>query len=159
MEESFMDTVIGFNDLKVGQRVKVKGNSAEGNRFSALEVVIKPQEDGVAVEGKVQEIFPEMNKLRLMHREIAIVNGAEILDLKRDKIGLSGLQAGQVVKVKGTYSAANGLVPKKIKMQEPRALAHEELQGIIDRIDARKMVLDVLGFTVEVNDKTEIDGF
>jgi len=154
-----MDTVIGFNDLKVGQRVKVKGNSAEGNRFSALEVVIKPHEDGAAIEGKIQAIFPEKNTLRLMHRDIAIVNGAEILSLNRDNVGLSGLQAGQVVKVKGTYSTINGLVPRKIKMQEARPLAIEELQGHIDRIDTHKMALEVLGFTVVVNEKTEIDGF
>jgi len=154
-----MDTVIGFNDLKVGQRVKVKGNSAEGNRFSAVEVIIKPHEDGAAIEGKIQGIFPEKNSLRLMHRDIAIVNGAEILDSKRDSVGLNGLQAGQVVKVKGSYSAANGLVPRKVKMQEARALAIEEIQGNIDRIDPDKMILDVLGFSVEVNEKTEIDGF
>ena len=154
-----MDKIIGFSDLKIGQRVKVKGNPAEGGRFMAVEIGVKPPDEAASIEGKIQGVEPQQSILRIMHREVALTNGVEILNLQRNNIGLKDLKVGEFVKLKGAYSATGGFVPHKIKIQEPRGLAIEELQGGINNIDFATQALEVLGFTVEVNEKTEIEGF
>jgi hypothetical protein len=154
-----MEKTIGFNNLKVGQRVKVKGKPAEGNSFSALEISIKPGDEESALEGKIQSLDPEKNVLRLMNRDFVLNGSVEIKNVQRQAITLKNLKAGDIVKLKGPYSAANGFAPVKAKMQEPKGFNIEELQGHINKIDAAAKTLDVLGFAVAVNDKTEIEGF
>jgi len=154
-----MEKTIGFNSLKVGQRVKVKGKPAEGDNFSALEVSIKPGDDEAALEGKIQSLDLGKNTLRLMNRDFALNGSVEIKNVQRQPITLKNLKAGDIVKLKGSYSAAKGFSPVKAKMQEPKGFNIEELQGKIDKIDPEKKNLGLLGFTVMINDKTEIEGF
>lgn len=154
-----MEKTIGFNNLKMGQRVKVKGKPAEGNNFSALEISIKPGDDEAALEGKIQSLDAEKNTVRLMNRDFALTNGVEIKNVQRQAITLKNLKMGDIIKLKGPYAEPNGFTPSKAKMQEPKGFNIEELQGKIDKIDPEKNALEILGFTVLVNDKTEIEGF
>jgi len=154
-----MEKTIGFNNLKVGQRVKVKGNPAESSGFSALEVSIKAGDDECALEGKIQSLDPEKNSLRLLNRDFMVNGGVEIRNVQRQPIKLQNLKAGDIVKLKGPYSESKGFAPVKVKLQEPKGFNIEELQGKINKIDAAAKTLDVLGFTVVTNDKTEIQGF
>jgi len=154
-----MEKTIGFNNLKVGQRVKVKGKPAEGSGFAALEVSIKAGDDECTLEGKIQSLDPEKNSLRLLNRDFMVNGGVEIRNVQRQPITLQNLKAGDIVKLKGPYSESKGFAPVKVKLQEPKGFNIEELQGKIDKIDADGKTLDVIGFTVVVNDKTEIEGF
>ena len=154
-----MGQVVGFTDLKVDQRVKVKGQAGEGGKFIAVEVGIKPQDDEVSLEAKIQGVDLQKNSLKIMSRDLAISNNVMIKNIPRQLVTLRELKAGDVVKIKGNYSRANGFVPAKIKMQEPRGFTIDELQGPIGKIDQAGKTLELLGFTIVVNEKTEIEGF
>lgn len=154
-----MEKTIGFNNLKVGQRLKVKGKPAEGNNFAALGISIKAGDDECTLEGKIQSLDAASNSLRLLNRDFKLNGGVEIKNVQRQPITLQNLKAGDFVKMKGPYAQTSGFAPVKIKAQEPKGFNVEELQGKIDKIDAAGKTLEVLGFTVSVSDKTEIEGF
>ncbi len=153
-----MSQIVGFNELKIGQRVKVKGQAADGGKFTALEIVVKPEEDGVSFEGKLQGVDAERNALRIMHRDFTVSNGALIKNLARQDVGLQDLKPDDVIKVKGKYSPASGFEPVKIKVQEPKGFAIDELQGAIEKIDRETNMIGIIGFAITLNEKTEIDG-
>ncbi len=154
-----MAATIGFTNLKTGQRVKVKGKPASNGSFEAMEVELKPPDDTAALEGKIQSLDAQKNSLRLMNRDFAIASGVEIKNAQRQSINMAALRVGDIVKLKGNYSATQGFMPVKVKMQEPKGFGIEELQGNIDKIDADKKTLDILGFSVIATDKTEIVRF
>ncbi len=154
-----MAATIGFSNLKIGQRVKVKGKPANDGGFEAMEVEIKPPDEAAALEGKIQNLDAQKSVLRLMNRDFVVSGGVEIKNAQRQSINLATLRVGDIVKLKGTYSAANGFMPAKVKMQEPKGFGIEELQGNIDKIDADRKTLDILGFSVVATDKTEIVRF
>lgn len=154
-----MGEIIGFNTLKIGQRVKVKGKPDKSGHFLALEVSVKPPDEQVAIEGKVQSIDPHKNALHVLNREFALTNGVEIKNVQRQSITLKDIKMGDVVKLKGTFSAATGFQPAKVKLQESKGFSIEELQGDISQIDAASKTLHILGIPVVLNEKTEVEGF
>lgn len=153
-----MSEIVGFNDLKIGQRVKVKGQAGEDGKFKALGVIVKPEEDDVSLEGKLQGLDAARYAIRVMHREFNVERGALIKNLARQDVGLEQLKVGDMIKVKGRFSPAGGFVPVKIKVQQPKGFAIDELQGTINKIDREAQMIDVIGFAVALNEKTEIDG-
>jgi len=150
---------VNLNDLKVGQRVKVKGKPEEGNRFVALEVSQKVPKDQAEIEGVLQAIDAAHNSVRILNREFTLPGDLNIQDLQQQRIALGELKSGELVKLKGKYSPSTGLAAEKLKMKETMGFMVEELQGIIDKIDSTEKTLSVVGFTVVVNDKTIIEGF
>lgn len=153
-----MSQIVGFNELKIGQRVKVKGQASEGGKFMALSIIVKPEEDDVSLEGKLQGVNVERNTVRVLHRDFAVGAGAMIKNLARQDVGVKDLKAGDVIKIKGKFAPATGFVPLKIKVQEPKGFAIDELQGAINAIDREADTLAVIGVTISLNEKTEIDG-
>lgn len=153
-----MSQIVGFEELKIGQRVKVKGQAAEGGKFMALGIIVKPEEDDVSLEGKLQGVNVENNTLRIMHRDFKLGNGAQIKSLARQDVGLQDLKTGDVIKIKGKYAPATGFTPLKIKVQEPKGFAIDELQGAITKIDRETTSIEVIGLAIALNEKTEIDG-
>ncbi|MDZ7364016.1 MAG: DUF5666 domain-containing protein [candidate division KSB1 bacterium] len=154
-----MGEIIGFNTLKIGQRVKVKGKADKSGNFLALEVSVKPPDEQVAIEGKVQSLDLQKNTLHVLNREFALTNGVEIKNVQRQSIALKDLKVGDVVKLKGTFAAAEGFRPLKVKLQESKGFSIEELQGDITQIDPATKTLHVLGIPVVASEKTEIEGF
>jgi hypothetical protein len=148
----------GFGSLKVGQRVKVKGRpDAQGN-FQAVEINVKPPDENVAFEGKVQAVEPAKNLLRLMNRDFILPDGIELKNIQRQNIALRDLKPGDLVKLKGSYHAGDrGFVPAKVKMQENKGFSVEELQGSIEAINAETNSLQVLGFNVVTSAKTKTE--
>jgi hypothetical protein len=146
-----------LNDLKVGQRVKVKGKPGEGRTFMALEIGLKEGDDQTEMEGLIQSLDHQRKTLRLLNQEVMVSGSAEIKDLGRNSIGLQNLKVGDLVKLKGNYSASGGFVPNKIKMKQAMGFTIEELQGHIGKIDPAKKTLEVAGVTVVVNEKTSIE--
>ncbi len=152
-----MSQIVGFNELKIGQRVKVKGQAAEG-KFMALAIVVKSDEEDVSLEGKLQGVEAERNIIRVMHRDFTVSGNALIKNLARQDVGLKDLKVGDVIKVKGKFTPATGFVPVKIKVQEPKGFAIDELQGPINKIDRDTNLVEVVGIAIALNEKTEIDG-
>jgi ADP-heptose:LPS heptosyltransferase len=149
-----MDQSIEFNDLKVGQRVKVKGSPDEDAVFVALKIGLVAPADDSEIEGLIQSIDHRKNTLRLLNRDFILLDGITVKDSHRNIIGLKDLKVGDSVKLKGKYSGPEGFVPKKIKRQETTGFDLEELQGNIDKIDREKKILNVVGFTVRARNNT-----
>ncbi len=154
-----MADVLGLTHLKVGQRVKIKGNPGANGDFRALEVNVKPGDEPAVMEGKIQALNPENRTIRLMNRDIPLGDHVEIKNIHRQPIDFSELQVGDLIKLKGDYSETEGFIPKKAKLQIFKGFDIEELQGYIQRIDPETGTLDVLGFQVVVDADAEIEGF
>ncbi len=152
-----MSESTGFGNLKVGQHVKVKGQPDAKGNFLAVEISVKPPDENVALEGKVQAVEASKNLLRLLNRDFILPNGIEMKSIQRQSITLRDLKVGDVVKLKGAYHG--GFTPAKVKMQESKGFSVEELQGDIESVNANDHTLQVLGFTVITDAKTELEGF
>lgn len=154
-----MEAIVGLSELKVGQRVKVKGRHDSSGDFNAMEVKVKPSDDNASVEGKIQAVNPANNTITLLNREFEIGGDAEIKDLLRNSIQLQELKEGDFVKLKGEYSPENGFHVAKVKMQQFTGFEVDELQGFINGVDGENQALDILGFTVKLDKNTEVEGF
>ncbi|MCI0694726.1 DUF5666 domain-containing protein [candidate division KSB1 bacterium] len=154
-----MSQFIGFDCLKAGQRVKVKGKPSEDSTFVAGEISIKNRADQAKIEGVIQRLDHQKNTLRIFNRDFALPGDIQVKGLQHNLIDLKELKTGDVVKLKGKYSASNGLMPEKIILKETMGFNVDELHGAIDKIDRAQKTLEVTGFTVVVNEKTAIEGF
>jgi hypothetical protein len=154
-----MNQFIGFDCLKVGQRIKVKGRPSEDSTFVAWEISIKNRADQAKIEGVLQCLDHQKNTLRIFNRDFALPSDIQVKGLQHNLIGLNELKTGEVVKLKGKYSASNGLMPEKIILKETMGFNVDELHGDIDKIDRKQKTLEVTGFTIVVNEKTAIEGF
>ena len=148
----------GFDELKVGQRLKVKGSpGADGTSFTALEIAMKAQKDQAEIEGQVQKVEDAARVLRVANINFDIPDGTVIKDVMKMEIGLSDLKEGDVVKVKGQYSPSSRFVTEKVKMKESMGFNIEEIQGDIQSIDAGMHTLEMVGMTVRITEKTSIE--
>jgi len=152
----YINQIIEFNGLKVGQRLKVKGKLSEDGVFAAQKISPEAPADDSEIEGLIQSIDHQKNILCLLNREFVLPDNIAVKGLQGDIIGLKDLKAGDAVKLKGKFSESKGFVAAKIKMQETNGFDCEELQGNINKIDWEKKILDVIGFTVMVNQKTAL---
>jgi hypothetical protein len=150
------DQRLGFDDLEVGQGVKVKGMPDEDGVLAAQEISVEAPADRAEIEGIVQNIDNPPNVLRLLNREFTLPEGIVVKDLQRHPTVLKNLQAGDRVKLSGTYLAPEGFVPQKIKIQSATDSGLAELRGEISKIDRKTKTLEVIGFTVAVNEKAKI---
>ncbi len=153
-----MYELTGFNDFKAGQKVKMKGRQGESGAFVAQAITLNDSADQAVIEGLIQSIAYEKNTLRILDCEIALPGSIVIKDLLRNSIALKDLKTGDRVKLIGEYLESKRFVPEKIKMKETAGFSVAELQGVIDRIDLEKKILEVLGFAVAVDEKTRFYG-
>jgi len=147
---------LGFNELKVGHAVKIKGVSGQDDIVEALEINLKAPADQVVIEGLIQEVDYKNGLLKLAHRKFVLPDGIAIEDVRRNSIGLKDLKTGMRAKLKGIYSELTDFVPEKIKKKKLKSFNLEELQGAIDKIDRENRTFDLLGFKVRVNERTVI---
>ena len=146
----------GFEELKVGQRLKVKGTpGSDGGTFSALEIAAKEQKDQAEIEGLVQNVDCAGRTLRVVNMDFAVPPGTVIKDVSKREIDLENLSEGDVVKVKGQYGTS--FITAKVKMKESMGFHIEELQGNIDSIDAAAHTIEMVGMKVIVTEKTSIE--
>ena len=151
-----MEKVIGFDDLKVGQRVRVKGK-LDGDAVKALEITMQPPEDDASISGMLESINYEKSSLRIIGRELAVPQNVEVKDLERNLVSFKNLKAQTMVTVKGKYSPPNSFVPRLIRMKEMLGLNVEKMKGTIEAIDHEKKTLRLLGFTVQASPKTIVE--
>jgi hypothetical protein len=154
-----MSQFIGFDCLKVGQRIKVKGKSSEDGSFAAWEISFKSPDRIAKIEGMIQRLDYEKNMVRLFNRDFALPDGIMAKNLQGQRVDLKKFKAGDMVKLKGKYSAAKGLAPEKLNMKATMGFNVDELHGAIDEINLEQKTLEVAGFKVIVNEKTAIEGF
>ena len=148
----------GFDELKLGQRLKVKGTpNADGSTFTALEIAAKEHKDISEVEGLVQAVDASGGRLRLVNRNFSVPDSAVIKDTMKTEIGLDGLKEGDVVKVKGAYEPGSPFLASKVKMKESMGFNIEEMQGCIDSIDIDSHRFEMIGVTILVTEKTSIE--
>ena len=148
----------GFDELKVGLRIKVKGTPGEGRTFHALEIAMKESKDQAEVEGVIQAVDPATRRLRVVNLDFELPGDAVVKDLMKAEIGVADLSVGDIVKVKGDYHPSTGFLPAKVKMKEGMGFSIEEIQGVIDSVDAQNHCFEIVGLTVVVTEKTSIEG-
>ena len=148
----------GFEELKVGQRLKVKGTpGSDGGTFAALEIAAKEQKDQAEIEGLVQSVDSAGRTLRVVNMSFDIPAGTVIKDVSKMEIELGNIKEGDVVKVKGHYDPSTRFVTEKVKMKESMGFNIEELQGNIDAIDPDSHTIEMIGVKVIVTEKTSIE--
>jgi hypothetical protein len=153
-----MNQIFRFHDLAEGHRVKVKGKLAEARNFAALQIGLKSPDNRASIEGEIQQIDRQKYTLRVLNHQIGVPDDVLVKDAEHNRIAFQNLRIGDVVKIKGLYTAAEGLVPMKIKVQETMGFHIDELQGPIDQIDYGKGALRLIGFNVLLNERTTIEG-
>jgi len=153
-----MDPIIGFKELQVGQVVKAKGKFGENGTFTALEISVKRPKDYCTVDCPIQEIDYEARKIKVHNAVHDLPEGFEILNADGETIALQDLQPGTMVKLKGHYSDLDGFKPFSLKIKETMGFNIDKLQGAIEDIDPEAQTLRLVGFTVETNGKTVVEG-
>ena len=153
-----MIDVLGFESLKVGQRVKVEGRLSEDGSFTATEITNKVSDEFSSIIGLIQEIDYENRRLQVCNRTFLLSEDVKIKDLLRLDTDFSDLKAETVVKVKGSYSPEAGLSPHLVKMKETFGYDIDKLKGHIDAIDATQKTFLINGYQVQVNTRTVIEG-
>ena len=118
-----MDEIIGFNNLKVGQQVKVKGQPGPQGTFAAFEIEIKPPKEQAAIIGLVQNVDLRYNTLRILDRQITVTDASVITDLNDRLIGMvqpvdhrpedRGAPSGEITRLGGEI--APGLVSPVVR--------------------------------------------
>jgi hypothetical protein len=154
-----MQELTGFDDFEAGQCVKMKVKRGNSGAFVAQAVSLNDSADKAVIEDLIQSIAHEKTTLRILDREIALPSDITVKDLLRNTIGLKELKAGDRVKLIGKYSESRQFVPEKIKIKETMGFNVAELQGVIDKVDPEKKILEVLGFPVAVDEKTTFYGY
>jgi hypothetical protein len=147
-----------FSALKEGQWVKVKG-MAENGSFVAHEIKIRPAAEQSVMEGKLDGINTEDHSISLMNVSVSLDEAIVVKNAARESIELDALKVGEIIKVKGSYEKGEGFKPVKLKLQEPKGIDYNELQGYIENLDADSKTVDVIGIKVSLSDHTEIEGF
>lgn len=147
-----------FDNLSIAQRVKVKGKLDPDGTFIALEIGVEEHEDSAAIIGMIESIDYERRCLRVLQRDFIIPVSAEVKDIYRNDAAFTDLRAQSLVKLKGDYSATEGLRPDLVKMKETFGFNIDKLKGRIDALDHTAKTLQVNGYTVAVSDKTTIEG-
>ena len=148
-----------FEAIKVGQRVKVKGEPQTDGPITATEVSYKSPKNQTEIEGKVQFVDPGSRKIRILNRTYTLPEDVAVKNLQRATAGLEDIREGMRVKMTGNYSASSGFTALRIKMIESIGIEPQEIQGFVDDLDAVDQRLHVSGFTIMLDDHTEVKGF
>ncbi len=148
--------LLSFNDLQIGEHVKVSGKFREREGFLAVE--ISPEAPGAEAEFSCGVQSVAGGCLRVLGFQITAPHDLEIKDLDGNRLALSDLKPGTMLKLKGVYDEARGFTLQKLKLRETLEFNIDELQGVIAKIDHEKETLLINGVLVWTNAKTVIDG-
>jgi len=142
-------------EFAVGQSVKVKGTSGPDG-FTAYDLCEEPEFEETSFEGPLQQVEPAARTLRILERDLCVPEDAVIKNLLRDRVPLGELKPGDVVVAKGSYDAASGFVPRKLKREEAYGFAIERIEGEIEEIDLAARMIRVAGIRVAITGDTLI---
>ncbi len=153
-----MNETVLFSNLKVGQKVKVEGHLDEKGQFLALEVSNKVSDEFSSVIGRIEDIDYDKKTIRMFNREFKVDDEVTVKNLLRLDAKFEDLQPEAIIKVKGAYSSNKGLEPHLLKMKESFNYDVGKLKGNVEQIDQSKQQFRINGFTVQVSERTVIEG-
>ncbi|NUO84200.1 hypothetical protein HUU05_29355 [candidate division KSB1 bacterium] len=146
---------LSFNDLQIGQHVKVSGKFREGEGFLAVEIT--PETSGGEAEMTCAVQSVAGRRLRVCGCEIAVPEDLEIKDLDGNRLAPSALKTGTMLKLKGLYEEGRGFTLKKLKLRDTLEFNIDEMQGVIVKLDREKKTLRLNGVPVWTNAMTVFD--
>lgn len=154
-----MEQIIGFERLKIGQRLKIKGKyQQDSGTFTALEIEALPFEEESSLMGMLEHIDHDQKIIRLLGRDFRVPGGAEVKDLMRQDVALTDFREGAMVKLKGRFLPSGEFIPRLVKMKETFGFNIDKLKGEVAAIDPQANTLLVNGITVKVDPKTALEG-
>ena len=154
-----MDEIIGFKDLKVGQKVKVKGKIQEDQSFLAIEIKFKSADGKISLEGIIQNIDSEKRIIRIFNHDFKVLDNAILKDNDSNETTLTAFKKGDLAKAKGVDSNTDTFEINKLKQIENLGFNIDEIQGKIETIDTEKKIIQISPFTITLTQKTIIEGF
>jgi hypothetical protein len=146
-----------FTTIPRGQRVKVRGASVAG-RFHAVEVEMRPEDRGTLVEAVVERFDAARREAELLGTRLRIPEGVTVADRDGAPARLEDAPPRTRMQIAGRWAPETGFVPDAVRLLETRDFNIEKIQGPVEAVDAEARTLRVLGFTIEVEPRTAIEG-
>lgn len=151
------DQIIGFEELKVGQRVKLKGKIDEAGTFTAFEVSVRTHEENSSIVGLIKEIDYQNRTMTVLNHSLKVPENIEVVDTIHSDLDFNHLKKDTMVKIKVNYTPPNHLEPVLIKIRETLGFNIDKLKGEIEAINTADRCFRVLGFDIKLNPKTVIE--
>jgi len=149
--------IFGFTDLKVGQRVKIKGKIDDTGIFTAFEISVKNHKENPSIVGLIKEIDYKNRTMNVLNHSLKISENIEVVDTIHSDLEFNHLKKDTMVKIRVNYTPPNHLEPVLIKIRETFGFNIDKLKGEIDAIDTENKCLRVLGFEIRLNPKTVVE--
>lgn len=140
-----------------GQRIKVRGASVAG-RFHAVEVEVRPDDRGTLVEAVVERFDAGRREAELLGARLRIPDGVSVAGADGAPARLEDAPPRTRMQIAGRWTPETGFVPDAVRLLETRDFNIEKIQGPVEAVDAAARTLRVLGFTIEVEPRTAIEG-
>ncbi len=150
--------------LKPGQWVKLEGTVQKD--LSVLCTKIKFLtgdflDDDWSLTGTVRKANPEKQELAIFHMPIKIQKDAEFQSDDGTFKSFAQVKVGMFLQVEGTYLKdgtflAKELEDKSAKLAKDSGLENNiEAEGKVERVDAAKSAVTLMGMTFRINEKTK----
>lgn len=146
----------GLEDLKAGQRIKIKGKFMPEGKFLALEIKHKPEKELLEFEGLVQAVDAGTHTVSMFNRNVSLTPAVLVKSPEGKTLTTADITEGDYIKIKFKKEAGNW-VPFKIKKREPLDFIVEEIQGAIDSVDVQAGELRLQGIQIRLSDDTTIE--
>lgn len=145
-------------DVTAGVRAEVEGSVAAGS-LVARELEIKRAKTGDdQVEGALEAVDPGQRSLRVAGVRVALDPAATVSDDGGRSLELGQLEPGQHASVDGRF--ADGVLrARSVELSETKAEEAEdvELEGTVADVDRAQGTFRLLGVTVRVTPRTEVE--
>jgi len=147
----------GFERIRVGRQVRVKGVRAADGTMQAVEIEGRGSDGRVLLEGVATSIDPRRREIVLLGRTVPIPDGIAPSgpDGRDAPLGTEGSRAR--VRIVGRDSGVAGLRVESIQLEETQGFGIEKVEGRVDAIDRGRRTLVIAGVTVRVTPDTLVE--
>jgi hypothetical protein len=110
---------VGFDALRVGQRVEVKGVAQPDGAVLASRITIEEEPPQAEVEftGVISALDPANRSLVVAGRRV-LTNGSTLIRRRGDPVGFDALRVGQRVEVKGVAQPDGAVLASRITIED-----------------------------------------
>ena len=147
------ERLAGWDDLKVGQLLDLKGVRTGEDTIAASEIEVS----GAKVEGPIEDIDVANSSLHLLGLKVVVSPETMIMDRNKEPIDLSTLQSGSNVVANGLLQNDGTVLAARIKAKKAKTNGQVIIEGILEGIDQNQNTLTVLGIAVSVTADTYIE--
>ena len=151
-----MDEPAGFDRIRVGQHVKVRGVSTQDGSVQAVEIKCQEPKPRVVLEGMAR-FDPGGREITVMGRSIVLPEGMALLGADGHRLSPQAVRSPVRVKVVVRGTEALGFQVESVQLKETLDFIIEKLRGPVDRIDREGSTLVVAGVTVRVTPHTTVE--